>query len=126
MRPRHYTAENQDSVKLRNLKANRPGLRALGPRHVNRLDHRREFFSTLLKNCRRNRRLARFERCRDPVHHRSARFTAADGARAGPPVFLAPAPQTMIGSRATASKRLPKLSTRGDTLSAGPRSTIRT
>ena len=40
--------------------------------------------------------------------------------------FSAPVCQTITGSRATASKRLPRLSTRGDTLSAGPRSTIRT
>lgn len=37
-----------------------------------------------------------------------------------------PGAQTMIGSRATASKRLPRLSIRGDSLSADPRSRITT
>ena len=42
------------------------------------------------------------------------------------PSLSASVRQTMVGSRATASKRFPRLSTRGDTLSAGPKSTIRT
>ena len=79
--------------------------------------------SILLKNAFRNNTLSCFERYREVSHTSSARFPSASGVGM---ILPAPLGQTIIGSRATASKRLPKLSTRGETLSAGPRSTIRT
>ena len=78
-----------------------------------------------LKNRFWNNGLACFERSRDVSRFPSARFLTANGARMAFPFWFVRR-QTMIGSRATASKRLPRLSTLGDTLFAGPKSTIRT
>ena len=76
--------------------------------------------------------ITRLETTTCPVASAAVRFCAtgvlAPRRRAvfKPGAVSIPGAQTMIGSRATASKRLPRLSTRSDSLSAGPKSRITT
>ena len=148
MRPRHIAAENNagardtdttcagfneaaaysrgklDSCNSPRLQVKRPGVRGL---HRLVRSTRGSWVRSYILSVKErfgNKELVCFERCRDISHQPSARCTAASGACITS--FLSvPVRQTMMGSRATASKRLPRLSTLGVTLSAGPKSTIR-
>ena len=125
MRPRHKAAENLDSRIPLRIHVKSAGLRGVRQFLCVRLArHGGTGISILLKSA---------------TETKSYRFSSAAGVfgisralapprRASPASLLlfVPVRQTMMGSRATTSKRLPRLSILGDTLSASPKSTIST
>ena len=125
MRPRHKTAENRMHASPREYGKNAPVCEHYTDLGIRLADHGVAEYLHSVKEPKGNKELPNFERCLAVWRQPSTRASAASDSWVSVSPFF-PVSQTMMGSRATAAKLLPRLSTLGETLSAGPRSTIRT